>query len=257
MQEMTEPTVCCICLTADRPEMTRQAVECFRAQTYPAKRLLIFDSGREMEPNFDNEDRSEFWVPAPTGLTIGELRNAANAFWTEYPIVAHFDSDDYSHPNRIAEQVALLQSSGAQCVGYNSMLFWDETTAQIEVRPDEPLAGGGVRGIVKSVGEAWLYTHPSPRYALGTSLCYWRSAWEAHPFEATSHGEDRRFLRALGEGVASTSSLIGSIADHAPRMVARIHGGNTGAYPREQRLSSTSCWQRAAGADEYCRSVFA
>jgi len=42
-----QPTVVAVCLTADRPAMTRQAVESFRAQTYPADKrmLLIFDSG--------------------------------------------------------------------------------------------------------------------------------------------------------------------------------------------------------------------
>lgn len=256
---MNEPTVCCVCLTADRPEMTRQAVECFRAQTYPAKKLLIYNSGESDEIDCGcGTECFHVLHTFPEPQTIGHLRNLANSFRTEYghdqsDIVIHFDSDDYSHPNRIAEQVALLQSSGGQCVGYNSMLFWDEP------RWIGKVSGCQLCGSTPCIceGEAWLYTHPSPRYALGTSLCYWRSAWEAHPFEATSHGEDRRFLRALGDGVVSTSSLIGSIADHAPRMVARIHGGNTGAYQREQRLSSTSCWQRAAGADEFCRSVFA
>ena len=63
--------------------------------------------------------------------TIGtKLRNFAGeangpAWMPE--ILIHWDDDDYSHPNRIAEQVALLQSSGADAtVGFREMLFWRE-----------------------------------------------------------------------------------------------------------------------------------
>ncbi len=34
---MNEPTVCAMMLTADRPELAKRAVECFRAQTYPSQ----------------------------------------------------------------------------------------------------------------------------------------------------------------------------------------------------------------------------
>ena len=74
-------------------------------------------------------------------LRAQTVENRGNAAWPRHPeqgdhtlrsareghaadILVHLDDDDYSHPNRIAEQVVLLQSSGADCVGYREMLFW-------------------------------------------------------------------------------------------------------------------------------------
>lgn len=242
---MSEPTVCAILLTADRPELARRAVECFRAQTYPAKRLLIFDSGQEMDPSLEREDLSEFWVPAPTGLTIGDLRNRANAFWTEYPVIVHWDSDDWSHPNRIAEQVELLQSSGADAVGYNEMLFWRERV-ESKVGEIDP-------------GTAWLYTGS----ILGTSLCYWRQTWErvrfrsqrANPMHDKGVGEDHDFLldlHAAGMKSVGVSSLVPNPMD--PLMIARIHGSNTSnAYSPADMARESQHWKRVPEWDQFCR----
>lgn len=260
-QSKTELTVCCVMLTADRPHLARRAVESFRSQTYPAKQLLIWDNGAEMQPDLEAEDDGIYWVSA-TRQTVGGLRNNVNCFWTEFPILIHcpaslraakqlnrefpilihWDSDDYSHPNRIAEQVELLQSSGADCVGYREMLFWKQ--------PD---------------GEAWLYSNRDPRYCLGTSLCYWRKTWERKPFEATSQGEDHLFT--LGLKCVSVTSIFDvhndpyidvlptGEADKTPRMIARIHAGNTSnAYdPGVMRKSAE--WKRVPEWDEYCRGV--
>jgi glycosyltransferase involved in cell wall biosynthesis len=249
---MSEPRVCAVMLTADRPEMARRAVECFRAQTYRAKRLLIFDSGSDDEA-FEEDDQVT-WVTAiahnATGnrKSVGELRNEAAAFWTEYPLLIHWDDDDWSHPNRIAEQVALLQSSGADAVGYNEMLFWRGAIGPHEIDPMQ-------RSTPALPGEAWLYRNANRHYTLGTSLCYWRKTWEVRPFPAANIGEDWQFL--TGRKVCGLSSLteMGSIAGCDPRMIARIHAGNTsnGYDPREMRKGDP--WRRVPEWDEYARSV--
>ena len=257
---MTQPTVCAILLTADRPEMARRAVESFRSQTYPAKRLLILDSG-VTQLGFDSVSTAhgEFYVAGfyvrgergPIVPTIGELRNMANRLrhFDEPDIFVHFDDDDWSHPNRIAEQVALLQSSGADCVGFREMLFWRDSK------------NFGCQ--IADVGEAWLYSNPDPRYCLGTSLCYWRRTWERKPFEALptsapdSASEDARFITGLNcVGISGTAGEECA----QPRMVARIHAGNTSqAYdPRNMERSNRvrgGPWRRVPEWDSYCRSV--
>jgi len=126
----TEPLVCCVCLTADRQELTERAVRCFEAQTYQKKWLLIYDTGREeltldgIGATLQDAARRVSIVREAGGRSIGALRNAANALVMHCDIIAHFDSDDHSHPNRITEQVALLKASGADAVGYHEMLFW-------------------------------------------------------------------------------------------------------------------------------------
>ena len=284
---MPELRVAAVMLTKDRGEMARQAVASFRAQTYdPASRmLLIFDTGdltwydprsdaeriaeqvALLQSFFDTGDltwydpRSDAENEHQIGFTnrnldwtIGQLRNEANSLTSRFDVIVHWDSDDWSHPNRIAEQVALLQSSGADCVGYRQMLFW--------------------RQIDKRDGEAWLYANPDPRYALGTSLCYWRRTWERKPFEALptsapdSANEDARFITGLNCVGVSAMDNLGKvrITDNPPsdcfdvRMIARIHAGNTSqAYdPRNMERSNKikgGPWRRTPEWDSYCRSV--
>lgn len=272
---MDKPTVCAIMLTADRPEYARRAVECFRRQTYPDKRLLILDAGMECEPGLEAEDDGVYWVPfsaAARWSMIGELRNAANAFWTEFPILIHWDDDDYSHPNRIAEQVALLQSSGADAVGYNEMLFWreDRQLSQADVYGRENVIGycdpDGPCDVLE--GESWLYTGS----ILGTSLCYWRKTWERVPFRSQrlnprhdpGVGEDHDFLLDLhAAGLKSVGVTAMERRYHGgrpvgtmPSMIGRIHAGNTSkAYDPAQMAAHPRHWKRVPEWDGYARSV--
>lgn len=281
-------------LTADRPEMARRAIECFRRQTYPAKRLLIWDSGTQTleTPWYDEEDYPDVsHVLAERRDTIGDLRNEANSFWTEYPILIHWDDDDWSHPNRISEQVALLQSSGAEAVGYREMLFWREPRVNeaIGMYPTTQKDHGG---------EAWLYVNRKPTYALGTSLCYWRTVWQWRLFEPLNDGEDTAWLagvRSVGiSGLGDKVQVVIAPWDlpggetgaefisryHAtckrlmdahlqemeqygyrpqPRMIASIHDGNTSPAYRPELMRASQKqggeWRRVPEWDEYCRQV--
>jgi hypothetical protein len=242
---MAEPLVCAIMLTRDRPEMARRAVECFRAQTYEDKYLLVWNTGREKilsDEYFADQCEPDLEVEELRGH-IGELRNAAvrlsgpcfAAVEDAFRIILHWDDDDWSHPDRIAEQVVLLQSSGADCVGYRDMLF-------------------------NRNGEAWLYENADSRFCLGTSLCYWRNTWERHPFSERNganpreRGEDREFIRGLKAlGVSSLGDCVCHTPpkQHEPRMVARIHAGNAKHYPIEQLAKAGPNWRRAPEWDAY------
>ncbi len=245
------PTVACVMLTCDRPEYARRAVECFRSQTYENKQLLIFDTGNDSAGYFgDYDDVSHRWADLSwQSKTIGELRNEANVS-TCRDILIHWDDDDWSHPNRIAEQVALLQSSGADCVGYREMLFWDERKT-----------GSWMLEGMAPLNEAWLYSVPSPSWVLGTSFCYWRRVWEQHKFPdlprlvdgkpvPDSASEDVIWRR--GVRCAGYSSLT---PDGYPRMIARIHGGNTTNYADLLGTRAGNTWKRAPKWDEHCAAV--
>src|SRR5262249_34410079 len=147
---MTDPTVCCVMLTKDRPEMAARAIECFRKQTYPSSRrhMLILDTGSRCLFDFNvieeydnagitlvgqNDDILSFRGATLLGgfqhdlVTIGALRNRANLLAVHEcgaDILIHWDDDDWSHPARIKEQVAILQASNYDAVGYREMLFW-------------------------------------------------------------------------------------------------------------------------------------
>lgn len=242
---MNEPLVVCVMLTRDRPQMAKRAVECFRSQTYQDKRLYVYDSGSVPSIDCLPDRYPDFGIvyhrTAAGERTIGNLRNDANG-WAcsgegiaRPDILIHFDDDDFSHSDRIAEQVALLQSSGKQVVGYRDMLFWrthgefdafayrdrairkerfvramqlqsaeggwtKEALASIDVPWPPPK--GWLEELRKFNGEAWLYSNADPRFCLGTSLCYYRAVWEAKPFPdcpkpGMMSGEDHMWLRDL------------------------------------------------------------
>jgi len=251
---MSEPLVCAVMLTRDRPAMAKRAVECFRSQTYERKRLLIVNSGPA--PLLARETGLDEWPqesePCFVGCdakSIGALRNLGNRYAAGHyirsadsvEIFAHFDDDDYSNPNRLAEQVALLQASGADVVGYSEMVFWDEKNAP---------GHHGVPLLDRSP-EAWLYTGRPPQ-VLGTSLCYWASAWRGKPFKDTNNGEDLAWVSGLK---LRTVSSIGHPANahedgsgELPRMIASVHGNNT-ATAINPTLRE---WKRAPQWDSFC-----
>ena len=241
--------------------MAARAVRSFRAQAYENKRIFILDTSVV--------DR--FPAPFDYGLTIGALRNYANQYaksQTGADIFVHWDDDDYSHPNRIAEQVALLQQSGANCVGYGDMLFWRTGLMQFDPRFGDQGFGAVTETedaieietgpLVELAGDAWLYTGPFLNYALGTSLCYWRRTWEQRPFRNENQGVEEKWCADLK--VLSVTSLDshpgwGTERDGLPRMIASIHGGNTSTgYDLERHVAMGSQqWKRVPTCDEYCR----
>jgi glycosyltransferase involved in cell wall biosynthesis len=292
-EPMTEPLVVAVMLTKDRPEMAKRAVECFKKQTYQNKRLYIYDTGAKPCTDSLPDGFPDDHIVYHRGLvgevvTIGMLRNRAN-WWAVRPmstsepdadILIHWDDDDYSHPNRIAEQVALLQASGKQCVGYRDMLFWRHIGSVVVE------SFGGEKTTTEN-HEAWLYHNDDPRYCLGTSLCYWRETWEKRPFKDISRGEDKEFLRdrdtlgvssliteGLGAGWSNHPAMIASFlrdrdtlgvsslfenagegplpshyADLQSRMIASIHSGNHVVYDPER---SPGNYKRVPEWDAYC-----
>lgn len=262
---MSQPTVAAVMLVNGREAMARKAVECVRQQTYGNLELIVLDTGAE--PFYLEWAFAAYRREKPL-QTVGELRNRANDL-TGADIIVHFDSDDLSNPHRIEEQVALLQASGADAVGYNEALFWDERmpSERYEWTGGAPLAERVPDAVVPirhfaNQGGAWLYSNPDPRFCLGASLCYWRKTWERKPFEATSQGEDFRFCVGLKTvGVSSLNNLKpiqrdGAI-DLTPRFIARIHGGNTSTAYSEETMRQASEWRRVPEFDSHTRGVMA
>ncbi len=242
---MSNPTVCAIMLVNGRPEMVQRAIRSFQSQTYQQKRLLIYKRVEEEEVGNERQYEDLNIATVYHGhkkRSIGLMRNQANdsaVLHHEADVIAHWDSDDWSHPNRITEQVALLQSSGKECVGYRDMLFWDETPGQF--------CG------------AWFYVNGQRDYCLGTSLCYWRSVWEKRSFEdlpkgPTGMGEDARWLAGVDSiGDVSLNRTRGVNYPDEPRMIASVHGGNTSSMISIAIKVKDHMVKRASEWDVYCR----
>lgn len=236
------PRVACVMLVNGRHEMAARAVRAFEAQTHPNKHLVVLDTTPNGNGAFlCRRDALGAHVPQIAGRTIGSLRNFANGLCDSADIIAHFDSDDWSHPERIAEQVALLvetQRIGIQCVGYSQALFWDTRCRQ------SPPCPGGREGCIPR-DEAWLYSNQDPRYVLGASMCYWRTAWLACQFDDAPHEDQRWWLKNANRCVGV--SALAPPAD--PRMICGIHGDNTSrAYDKFQPPE----WTPAGRYGSYC-----
>lgn len=257
--------VCCVMLANGREAMVRRAITSFKAQTYPLelRTLLIWNSGAflNLPPEADQHIFQSLANQEPK-RTIGALRNEANQATGAFvpgqaDVICHWDSDDWSHPNRIAEQTSLLQTSGKQCVGYRNMLFWDEPRVYVEVG----------RELERHVGSAWIYMNHDHSYCIGTSLCYRREAWQRRPFpnlpklgkERGGEGEELEWLREV-DSLGAPSIFLTKPLDYLqgteqqavgePRMIASIHGGNSQDYSRIERSDS---WRRTPQWDLYCQ----
>ena len=231
---MSQPLVCCICLTADRQNLTERAIRCFLAQTYPKCWLLVYDSGAtQFElPPWATEDRSRVVLAragSMRGASIGELRNAALALTPAADIIAHWDSDDWSAPERIATQVQFLDYR-YWVTGFQNALFSDT-----------------LRG-----GQAWEYdaTRSGIGKVIGATLLYRREAWQQHPFDPTRHtGEDTEWVKHFQ--VLPTQGVVPS-----PLFVADVHGKNTSkvytVFENHQPAFQPE-WRRVPEWDAFCR----
>lgn len=274
---MTDPTVCCVCLTKDRPAMLKRAIASFRSQAYANKRMYILDSGEtpavESLPDCYPEFGIMYHRTHPQGRTIGALRNYANEFAARdgCDIIAHADDDDYSAPQRLAEQVALLTaSSGAAAVGYSDLLFWDTRKGGIRstsgLRESEKHPGHvEFDAVVEREGQAWLYSRPTRLNVPGTTLCYWRKTWECKPFphlpeigNPTSQGEDIAWQAGLKveavSSVQASADYVSSNSIGAPRMIASVHSGNTMAAGYSH-MGHVEEFRRVPLWDGHCRRV--
>lgn len=71
---------------------------------------------------------------------------------------------------------------------------------------------------------SWLYLG-SPLFALGTSLCYRKDWWRAHPFRSVQVGEDLYFVDAANQARQLSTVDAGEL------MYATVHPTNTSPRP--------------------------
>jgi glycosyltransferase involved in cell wall biosynthesis len=199
--------VSCIMPTRNRREWIPRAIASFNAQTYANKELIVLDNGESIEDLLPKQDNIRY-VRLPGTQTTGQLRNICCTL-AKGEYIAHWDDDDWSHPERLAEQVAAL-GDGHQVTGYNRMYFH-----------------GGDQ-VVLYVGAA--------RYAVGTSLLYRRSYWDLNRFPPQKIGEDTAFV--------NRAANVLRVLDGTRRMVAATHPTNTS--PRNMKGAN---WKPATAAD--------
>lgn len=180
--------------TASRLKYLPGALQVFFSQTYPNKELVVVSEDSIGESIPDHPQIRFIKIDGPS--TVGKKRNiACDASRGE--VIMHVDDDDWSSPTRMAEQLAVLKRHEIPVTGYNSMVFYREST-----------------------GEAHEYTNDDRRFCCGTSLMYLRGYQRAHPFLDLNVGEDVNFVYRVPNG-----SVLAVPAGR--NCVARDHDDNT------------------------------
>ena len=106
------------------------AIDCFKAQTYPNKELIIVNNAKNQSSasklNINAEDNI-FIIDTPFPLTAGMARNyginAANG-----QILAQFDADYWHHPTRFTSQVATMANNESHICMLTSCLKYSFNT---------------------------------------------------------------------------------------------------------------------------------
>ena len=246
---MSQPSVCCVCLTADRQRFTDRAVKCFLSQSYQIAHLLIYDTGANpyVQGRLGASRITTVWNPSSRGKRIGALRNEAIDM-VKADIIVTWDSDDWSDAERVACQVMSLEGHAA--TGFHNLLFLDT----------REMVWSGISNESPRGANAW--EHDYLRYGgagpmahvQGSSLAFWRKTWEHYPYaENLRDGEDARLCKSVPVHAVNGVGLPG--ADE-PLLIAEVHGGNTSrAYQVFDRYQAhvNPEWRRAPEWDEYCR----
>jgi glycosyltransferase involved in cell wall biosynthesis len=213
------------------PEVVERAIRSFQAQTYGPKELVVVvaysnhNATRGLDRCHNYETYRKEGVIygegvaihyVPPGLSIGELRNVACRV-ARGSVLAHWDDDDVSHPERLARSVEALDPRGVSIVGSSKVIF------------EEPAAG-----------RSWRFDGAKldPPYLVGGTLAYKRAAWERRPFEDVATGEDSRwYWDNYHNGVG-----IHDLADEA-LYTATISGDNT-----SKKDTSSTGWEELCGS---------
>ncbi len=192
----------CLCLTQNRRKWLPLAIQCFLKQTYPNRELLILADGESVRDLVPDDPRIR--LVEIEQRNIGDKRNFGCSI-ARGSVIAHWDDDDHSEPQRLDDQIARLVESGKAVTGYFSMRFHE-----VETNRWWQCSGRSDRGFE----------------VIGTSLLYRKAWWERNKFPAVQIQEDIEFSKR--------AELFRELvtADGNSFMFARDHGQNSHARDR-------------------------
>jgi glycosyltransferase involved in cell wall biosynthesis len=192
------PLVSCIMPTLNRRRFVPLAIASFLRQDYPAKELVIVDSGTDPVADLIPEHPSIVYRRAGTGMPLGAVRNLACTIATG-EVIAFWDDDDWHAPDRLALQVHRLVTRRAGVCGATSLLYF-----------------------APEVGRAWRFTWPPGhgRWLAGQTLCFTRKTWERTPFPPTRFAEDAGF-------VCLSAAHASAVVANDDSVIALVHAHNT------------------------------
>lgn len=127
------PVISCVCVTRNKPVLLKRAIECFLAQSYKRKELIIVcesdDPGSIALAGAISEGAGEeirvVTVNAVPKTTLGELRNIGiKAASGEF--ICQWDDDDWYHKDRLMAQCYALREHGRDGAILTQWLVFDD-----------------------------------------------------------------------------------------------------------------------------------
>jgi glycosyltransferase involved in cell wall biosynthesis len=191
---MVNRLVSCVMPTKGRRSFIPAAIDCWMKQTYEPRELVVVDEGPDLiEDLIPDDDRIQY-VIMDKQMNLGAKRNLCCGL-AQGEIIVNWDDDDWSAPDRIAHQVAMLTEE-KPVSGYGTLLFWDTIKKQ-----------------------AKQYKAMIPGYVCGSSLCFMKSFWVIHKFPDKQVASDNGFVYPIVQRITQSRDIT--------HMVARIHENHT------------------------------
>ena len=193
----SQPLVSCIMPTYNRRKFVPHAIRYFLRQEHQNKELIIVDDGTDCIEDLVPEHEAIKYIRLKNRITLGEKLNIAcsNASGN---IIANWDDDDWYAPRRLNYQVDALSTDGTKVCGINNLLYYD---------------------LHQNKAYEYKYPENQRKWLLGSSLCYFKSLWEAQPFEKINVGMDGLFVWK------TSSSMVAALKD-STISVHMIHDQN-------------------------------
>jgi glycosyltransferase involved in cell wall biosynthesis len=191
--------VSCLMVTRNRAAIARRAVECFAAQTWTSKELVIIDDGDEdyapmLAPFLEQGHHIRYVSARGPRLRLGALRNVAIDH-ARGPWCIQWDDDEWYHPERITTQMNAANGATTVALRWTLVSVASPTRGELSFRAD---AGVATPGTV-------LHRRNAARYP------------------DLARGEDSEFLLALRR--SGGLQVLGREASHL--FIRCFHGANT------------------------------
>jgi glycosyltransferase involved in cell wall biosynthesis len=211
---MAEPLVSCVMVTKNRLPLARRAVECFVAQTWGNKELVVVDDGDEDYTAMLDAYRASapiryFRVKPEPGARLGDLRNLS-LDRADGEFIAQWDDDEWYHPERIAVQTRAL-AGGLDVAVLRNTLYHLDRPGFVNDLFKTSMRGGTTPGTI-------LQRRSNVRY------------------RSMSRAEDTEYLARLGQTLR-----VGVLEPpHTHLFVRCFHGENTWSFDHfEESLRMT------------------
>ncbi len=194
----SDPLVSCLMVTADRHDYARRAIACFRAQTHANRELVVLDNGTApMEHLLAGVpvDRVVYrHVSKREGTFIGGLRNESLGMARGDVIAPQWDDDDWSHPDRLARQIATLRSGHDACTLPGTLMHID--SADYFLHPFIGLLPNGVPPTIVHVRDDTI-RYPNLRRTSDTTYV---EQWQQRSYAVLPKGSEHLYVRYFHGG---------------------------------------------------------